>query len=29
VRGLARDVEPAFAALSAGVAASGFPWEPL
>ena len=29
VRGLARDVEPAFAALSAGVVASGFPWEPL
>ena len=29
VRGLARDVEPAFAALSAGVVASGFAWEPL
>jgi molybdopterin-biosynthesis enzyme MoeA-like protein len=29
VRGLAREVEPAFAALSAGVVASGFPWEPL
>jgi molybdopterin-biosynthesis enzyme MoeA-like protein len=29
VRGLSRDVEPAFAALSAGVVASGFAWEPL
>ncbi len=29
VRGLARDVEPAFAALRAGVVASGFPWEPV
>ena len=29
VRGLAADVEPAFATLHAGVASSGFPWEPL
>ena len=29
VRGLARDVAPAFAAVRDGVAASGFRWEPL
>jgi molybdopterin-biosynthesis enzyme MoeA-like protein len=29
VRGLARDVAPAFEVLRAGVAASGFAWEPL
>jgi len=29
VRGLARHVAPAFEALRDGVAASGFPWEPL